>query len=39
MTVGEMRARMTQHEYVYWTMYHGRRAQRRQLERMRAEGA
>lgn len=31
MTVADMRARMSEDEFVRWTVFHGRKAQRRQL--------
>lgn len=36
MTVADMRERMTMHEYLHWSMYYSRKAQRRELERLRA---
>lgn len=35
MTVGELRDRMSQDEFVRWSVYHGRRAQREELESKR----
>lgn len=32
MTVAEMRERMSNQEFVEWTMYHARKAQREELE-------
>ena len=36
MTVAEMRARMDQSEFIYWTRYYALKAQREELERLRA---
>lgn len=36
MTVGEMRERMGQQEFVYWRTYYARMAQREELERLKA---
>lgn len=38
MTVGEMRQRMGNDEYVRWRMYYARKAQREELERLKAKG-
>lgn len=38
MTVADMRARMSQDEYVRWGVYYGRKAQREELELKRAQG-
>lgn len=35
MTVDEMRERMSQDEYMRWSIYHGRRAQRAELDKKR----
>jgi hypothetical protein len=32
MTVARLRAEMTQAEFVYWSIYHGRRSQERELK-------
>lgn len=37
-TVDELRATMSQAEFVRWFVYHGRIAQRRELERLKAGG-
>lgn len=37
MTVGQLRCTMTNHEYVGWQMYYARKAQRDELERLKAE--
>jgi hypothetical protein len=39
MTVGELRERMSQHEFLYWNVYYGRIAQRQELERLKQGGA
>lgn len=36
MTVAELRERMTAQEYVEWSVYFGRKAQREQMEMRRA---
>jgi len=36
MTVARLRAEMPNEEYVYWTVYYGRKAQRRELEQLTA---
>ncbi len=36
MTVGRMRAEMSQAEFVRWSVYYGRKGQRMQLEQLRA---
>ena len=36
MTVGELRQRMSQAEFVAWTSYYGLKAQRQELERLKA---
>lgn len=36
MTVADLRRRMTQHEFVQWGVYFGRKAQRQELEAKRA---
>lgn len=36
MTVARLRAEMSNGEYVYWTRYYGRKAQREELERLKA---
>lgn len=38
MTVQELRARMTQAEFVRWDMYYARIAQRQELDRLTAGG-
>lgn len=38
MTVAELRERMSNHEFVQWGVYCARKAQRDQLERLKAEG-
>lgn len=38
MTVAELRGRMTGEEFVYWAVYHARKAQREELELQRAKG-
>jgi hypothetical protein len=38
MTVGDLRARMTQAEFVRWGMYYARIAQQQELERLQREG-
>lgn len=38
MTVGEMRRRMTQAEFVRWDVYYARIAQAAELERLQAKG-
>jgi hypothetical protein len=38
MTVGELRDRMSGDEYLRWTIYYGRKAQREELARMKAGG-
>jgi hypothetical protein len=37
MTVGEMRDRMSHDEFVRWGMYYARKAQREELEHLRAQ--
>lgn len=37
MTVAEMRERMGQDEFVEWSVYHGRVAQRQELEMAKAK--
>lgn len=38
MTVGDLRSRMSNVEYVHWQMYHSRRAQELELEQAKAKG-
>lgn len=38
MTVGELRQRMSNAEFVYWTRYYALKAQREELERLKAGG-
>lgn len=38
MTVGELRQRMTQAEFVRWSMYYARIAQEQELERLKQGG-
>lgn len=38
MTVGRLRAELTQAEYVRWGVYYARKAQREQLEAQKARG-
>jgi hypothetical protein len=38
MTVGEMRTRMANDEWVRWSVYYARKAQRQELARLRREG-
>jgi hypothetical protein len=38
MTVAELRERLSMQEYVYWGVYYSRKAQRQELERLRAGG-
>lgn len=38
MTVARLRAEMSGQEYVGWTVYYGRKAQRIELERLKAGG-
>jgi hypothetical protein len=38
MTVDEMRERMSNEEFVRWSVYFGRKAQREELEMKRAKG-
>jgi hypothetical protein len=38
MTLAEMRARMSQAEYLAWQVYYARKAQREELERLKAKG-
>ncbi|MDG4809942.1 hypothetical protein O7634_24590 [Micromonospora sp. WMMD1120] len=38
MTVARMRAEMTNDEYVQWSVYFARKAQRRQLQDLMAQG-
>lgn len=38
MTVGRMRAEMPNDEFVRWSVYFGRKAQREELEHQRARG-
>ena len=38
MTVGEMRTRMTNAEFVRWNMYYARLAQQQELERLQRGG-
>jgi len=35
MTVAEMRERMGQHEFLHWSMYYAREAQRLELSKLR----
>lgn len=35
MTVGELRRRMSAEEFMRWTVYYGRKAQRAEMERSR----
>lgn len=37
MTVGEMRERMSGEEFAHWAVFHGRRAQREEMARLRAK--
>lgn len=39
MTVARMRAEMSGDEYVHWSMYYARKAQRQQLEYLMAQGS
>ncbi|MGA5306518.1 hypothetical protein [Micromonospora taraxaci] len=38
MTVARMRAEMPNDEYVQWSIFYARRAQRRQLQELMAQG-
>lgn len=38
MTVGELRERMGSDEFVRWSVYYARKAQREELERLRQGG-
>ncbi|MDG4762427.1 hypothetical protein [Micromonospora sp. WMMD710] len=38
MTVARMRAEMSNDEYVHWSIYYARKAQRRQLQELMAQG-
>ena len=38
MTVTALRAELSQAEYVRWSVYYGRQAQRAELERLKAKG-
>lgn len=38
MTVAELRERMSADEFLYWEVYFGRKAQRIELERLKAKG-
>lgn len=39
LTVADMRRKMSNLEFTYWAMFHGRKAQRRQLAQLKAEAA
>lgn len=38
MTVADLRSRLSNEEYVFWQMYHSRRAQEIELEQLKAQG-
>ncbi|WP_269638755.1 hypothetical protein [Micromonospora chokoriensis] len=38
MTVARMRAEMSNDEYVQWSIFYARRAQRRQMQELMAQG-
>lgn len=38
MTVADLRSRMSNQEWVEWTVYYGRKAQRREMEQRKANG-
>lgn len=38
MTVARLRAEMSNDEYVQWSVYYGRKAQRRQMQELMAQG-
>lgn len=39
MTVGRLRVEMPNEEFVHWSVYYGRKAQRRQLQELMARGS